>query len=394
MSAALIRLGAADDSLKSVQLDWYSEVEQTAKQAGVPLFEHVICRPTTTVRCKDSNGSIKVVGSASTYTTLEEFVAGISLPGRSGFEWSEWEWKARAASIAKQYNISSEFHPQEVIEFFENARQHLEREPADAQELWHVLTFTNKNRSDARIADLNNKLEQLYEEKKEKEWKIYDQELELDHLTCLLGSIPEDFAERFGTAANLLSMYDIEIEKARALKAELKETAQELKANAEQIENLKHEITTAQPSDVNRQYQAELDAALEEAEQARKFLAKIQDRKNDSRITIEQKEKTIGFLRVLNRKLTSVIREKNAEIEGLKIAVGSTKNLNRKLITRIKEQKSEVTAVTGAAVEERAARIRLLAQLQRARRTKILALVGLALVGSFSVSMFTYFIYW
>merc|ERR1712000_176507 len=160
------------ESKKTVQLDWYSEVEQTAKQAGVPLFEHVICRPTTTVRCRDTNGSIKVLGSDFTYTTLQEFVSSVVLPGRPGFQWDEWELKARAAAIAKQYNISAEFHPQEVIEFFEDAKQHLEREPADAQELWHVLTFTNKNRSDARIADLSNKLEQLHEKKKKKNRKL------------------------------------------------------------------------------------------------------------------------------------------------------------------------------------------------------------------------------
>jgi len=394
MSAELIRLGVADESKKTVQLDWYSEVEQTAKQAGVPLFEHVICRPTTTVRCRDTNGSIKVLGSDFTYTTLQEFVSSVALPGRSGFQWDEWELKARAAAIAKQYNISAEFHPQEVIEFFEDAKQHLEREPADAQELWHVLTFTNKNRSDARIADLSNKLEQLHEEKKEKESKAYDLGLELDHLTCLLGTIPEDFAERFGTAANLVTMYEGEKEKTRALRAELNETFLELKANAEQIKALKHEISNAQPAGVNQNYQAELNAALEEAEQARKFLMKFQDRKNDSRIAVEQKEKTIKFLRGLNRKLTAVIREKSAEIDNLNSALGSTKNLNRKLTTRIKDQKSTVTAATCTAAEERAARIRILAQLQRARRAKMLALVGLALVGSFSASMFAYFIFW
>merc|ERR1712000_450456 len=81
------------ESKKTVQLDWYSEVEQTAKQAGVPLFEHVICRPTTTVRCRDTNGSIKVLGSDFTYTTLQEFVSSVALPGRSGFQWDEWELK-------------------------------------------------------------------------------------------------------------------------------------------------------------------------------------------------------------------------------------------------------------------------------------------------------------
>lgn len=394
MSAELIRLGGAEESRKAVQLDWYSEIEQTAKQAGVPLFENTICRPTTTVRCLDTSGAIKVVGSDSTYTTLEEFVSTVSLPGRTGFEWAEWELKARAAAIAKQYNISAEFHPQEVIEFFEDAKRHLEREPADAQELWHVLTFTNKNRSDARIADLSKKVELLSAEKKEKEAKAYDLELELDHLTCLLGSIPDDFADRFGTAANLVSLYEVEKEKAQALRDELIETFAELKANAEQIKNLRHEIALIQPSEVSRDYQTELNAALEEAEQARLFLKKVQDRKNDSRITIEQKEKTIGFLRQLNRKLTAVIREKNSEIEELSKSVSSGKLLNRKLTSRIREQNTEVSAVKGTAAEERAARVKLMAQLERARRAKMFALVGLALVGSFTASMLTYFIAW
>ncbi|WP_372997338.1 hypothetical protein [Marinobacter sp.] len=394
MSAELIRLGVAGESKKAVQLDWYSEVEQTAKQAGVPLFEHVICRPTTTVRRKDSSGSIKVVGSESTYTTLEEFVGSIALPGRSGFEWAEWELKARAASIAKQYNISAEFHPQEVVEFFEDAKRHLEREPADAQELWHVLTLTNKNRSDARIAELKSQLDHLNEEKKEKESKAYDLELELDHLTCLLGSIPEDFADRFGTAANLVSIYEKEREKTRALKEELNETFLELKANAEQIKGLKRQLAEVQPAEAGHDYKAELNAALEEAEQARKFLIKIQDRKNSSAITIEQKEKTIGFLRALNRKLTATIRDKNAELEKLGAAVNSGKQLNKKLTSRIRQQVSLTDIAKSSIAEERAARVRLMAQLHRARRTKLLALISLALVGSFTVSMFTYFFFW
>ena len=394
MSAEVLKFGVTEEPNKAVQLDWYSEVEQTAKQAGVPLFEHVICRPTTPVRSRDKNGSIKVVGSDSTYTTLKEFVASISLPGRQGFEWTEWEFKARAAAIAKQYNISSEFHPQEVIEFYDDVKKQLDRDPADAQELWHVLTATNKNRSDARLADLKKQLDALSVEKSEKEAKAYDLGLELDHLTCLLGSIPDDFSERFGNAANLVSLYEEERAKAESLQTELKQTFLELKANADLIKDLRREIASIEPSDVSHDYRAELNAALEEAEQARKFLKKIQDRKNDSRVTIEQKERTITFLRELNRKLTVVIREKSAEIDNLNQSVESGKKLNRKLTGKIRQNKAELVTATGTAAEERAARIRLMTQLQQARRGKMFALIGLALVGSFTASMIAFFLAW
>lgn len=389
MSAELIQFNRKDAVATPTErvegLDWYSEVKQVAKVAGLPMFEELLCRKGTTVRTKALSYGLKSVDGESSFITLESFVEGVEMPGRQGFEWADWELKARAACIAKQYEVSPEFPPESVTGFMEMVQQELGRKPEDPKEFWHALTTVDRSRAGEQLESLQNKLSEENAKRAEQEALAAEKQLEAKNAYSLLGDIPKDFAERFGTAKNLVGLYEVESEASRVLRVELNESVAELQEKTSAIEDLRQQaIAGSSESSVDL---VAYEAALEEAEQAKRFLAKFQDRPNESRNQIEQQEKTISFLRQLNARLTETIKVKRADNEKLREEKETGKALNKKLSGRIRAEKTLVAESEGVVQAERQVKVKLMQELQRARRGKLIAISGLVLVTSFSITL-------
>jgi len=389
MSAELIQFNrkdaAASPTEKVEGLDWYSEVKQVTKAAGLPMLEELLCRKVTTVRTKALSHGLRSVDGESSFITLEAFVEGVEVPGRQGFEWAEWELKARAACIAKQYEVSPEFSPESVAGFMDMVEQELGRKPEDPKEFWHTLTTVDRSRAGQQVESLQSELSEESARRVEQEELAAERQVEARNAYSLLGKIPEDFSERFGSAENLISLYQTETEASQALRTELNDSIAELHEKASVIEELQQQAFAGlSGSSVDlRAY----ESALEEAEQAKRFLSKFQDRRNESKAQIEQQEQTISFLRQLNGRLTQTIKTKRAENEKLRAEKESGKALNKKLSGRIRAEKNLVAKSEGLIKVERQGKVQIMQELQRARRGKLVAFAGLVLVTSFSITL-------
>jgi len=393
MSAQLVQFNSRSTPVSVAenvqQLDWYSEIEQVAKAANLPMFEDLLCRKTTSVRVSNLSSGLRSVTGTNSFVTLETFVAGVQIQGRDGFDWQIWSVHARAACFAKQYSISREFSPSLVLDFYELVHGELDRKPEDSSEFWHTLTTIDRSRSRMELAEAMSQVSKLESENLDKDAAISNQKIQILSFGQLLGDIPENFAERFGSAANLIDAYEAEAAQRQTLEVQLSECFSELNEKAESIRLLQEQ---SRQTVTDSEAQKRMESAIAEAEQAKCFLAWIQERRSENKITIEQQEKTIETVRGLNRRLTTAIIEKKAEIRALDGQVESARSLNKKLSSRIRAEKLERQMSEKDLVKTREAKKRILKGLQKARRAKMLAMSGFVLVSSFSISVATYLI--
>ncbi|WP_138437872.1 coiled-coil domain-containing protein [Marinobacter shengliensis] len=395
MSAQVLSFTSHEETAKNeqVSLDWYSRVSQTAKKAGVPLLESTICRKSTHVRVEASQGSLREVGTAQGFTSLEKFVENVELPDGYSYSWAEWEKDAKAAAIAKAYSISTDFHPQEIIAFCEDATRHLDRRPVDAQEFWHTLVLLDHNRHAARVAEVEARAKDLQGKADGAEAARAQTAREVEQLRGevqghreIIGDLPDNFVNRFGTVSNLAELYEAERDRAHQLSNELNLSSADLAVNEALIAELESELQRLKEFGATDRAN-ELQQALEEAAHAKQFVAKLQDRKGDLKQRLADQEKATAVVKGLNGKLSKLVREYGGRIQKLEASQALTKTTNRRLTGALRDQKQKTRVAQDSAQKKEREKAKLMAQLEGARRMKIACMGGLVVTSTFIIAV-------
>jgi hypothetical protein len=395
MSAGIVSFSQSKNQLpnKQLKLNWYTRVEQTAKLAGIPMLEEFLCRKTTSIRVKDGLGSLKDLTAKIAFITLEEFLESVSSSGAEEFTWDRWEIEAKAASLAKSLSISTEFHPREIINFYEDVSRHLSRRPADSQEFWHILLLITKNRYDSKIMssnqaarELNKIFKGLNHDYSASLDRISVLEAAVNHTTEIFGGIPESFASRFESASEVVELYDQACTKNFELENELVLISTDLAINEAMISELSSDISKLQPSN-NDHRSLELQGALNNVDLAKQILVNLNDSNNELGLTIEMKEKAILSLKALNRRLTSLVRDKSKIVRHLEHSRSLSRALAKRLAGMARGHKMADVSAQTELKDQRSLHEKLKTETRSFRSITILCTAGIVLFFSFSLAL-------
>jgi hypothetical protein len=393
MSADVVSFDQSKEQLTSehLKLDWYTRVEQTAKMAGIPLLEDLLCRKSTSICVKEGSGNLRDLTATNALITLEAFLRNISGSGADAYTWDRWEIDAKAASLAKSLSISTEFHPQEIISFYDDVSRHLSRRPADSQEFWHVLFVITKNRSDSKILssisaerELDKICKGLSHDYKDSLARINVLDSALNYKAEVFGDIPDNFSSRFGSASEVVKLHDQECANAINLKNELVRLGSDLATSEAIINELRLEVSMLRPSE-NIPRSLELRKAQDDVELAKQFLTRLNQSNTELGLTIKMKESAISSLKTLNCRLTSFVREKNARVRHLERAQKLARTLSNRLAGMARRYKIAEATVKIELRDQRLLNEKLKEKTSGFRRIKILCTTGIVLLTSFSL---------
>ncbi len=360
------------------ELDWYQRVEKVAKKAGLPIFEDLLCRKTTTVRLSGAEPQgLRDINSKQNFTSLEAFVTDRALTGGEEYIWETWLVDARAAAISKTFFISSEFHPKEVTRFYDEAENFLGRRPADAEEFWHVHHVGLQNHFDAtaarneqekrclsgQLADSRAEAANLRARSEQSTRLISDLQSDLEQKTRTLGNLPENFHEDFETVQQLLEQYAESQGNIEFLSASLTEAKGDLSDTNLQVVELTEELERYRNEMAGNEFTGRLRSALADSEHA------------------------MDLLRVLNGRLVAASRARKHHVASLETTVSNSRSLNKRLTGKIRVTKQEASVKEATIQELSQNRTDLAKKLSRAQKAKIASLVGIAIVSTFSITL-------
>jgi hypothetical protein len=374
-----------------VSLGWYAHVAQVAKAAGLPIFEDLLCRKSTPVRVNSGSGALRDLSSSQEFVSLEAFVGQVVTPGEQSYTWEKWELEARAAAKAKAFSISSDFHPQEIIEFYEDVEGFLNRRPADPQEFWHVLSLVTKNRNASRYAAAELEAKNLRErlsatEMAESEALNQAERLqtEIDAQSQIIGVIPSDFSERFKSLEHLTALYDSEVEKSGNLAQDIDLLESDLAINDRLTAELESQLRALE-SQQDRGLAEDLRKAIEEAALASKMVVDLQNEKAESVALIEAKANANSYLKKMNRKLTLLAQDRAKHIGVLERKTDVGKRMNTRLMSLARTNKEDIRRSKNQIKMHASEKAHLLVEMAKARRVKIACVTASLATGSFAL---------
>lgn len=395
MSADVVSFSQSESGIPAehLKLDWYARVEQTAKMAGIPILEELLCKKDTPIREKDGSGNLRDLSANNKHVSLESFLKKVSMSGGGANTWERWEIDAKAASIAKSLSISTEFHPQEIISFYEDVSQYLGRRPADSQEFWHVLVLVTKNRSDFKIMSANSAVKELDTQVKglSNDYtaslaRINTLQSDLNYKTNVLGDIPEDFTVRFNNASELVGLYNDSSSRTTELENELALLGSKFAISETMINKHRNELFKLQSSE-NGSQSVELLQALNNVNLAKQFLLNLKASNAESGLTVEKQNRTISCLKTLNRRLTLLAKDKGQRVRHLEKAQELSRTLNRRLSGMARGFKIGEANTKFELKDQRRQRENLEKMVTRFRRMKAFGTTGIVLLASFSLAL-------